>query len=472
MTRYVLRRLLLAIPVADRHHDGGVRHAAVDSRRSGARAGRRQSERRAQIERIREEFGLNRPLPVQYAYFLKSAVTLDFGDSLRTNQPVAGELRQFFGATIELSVAALIIALVVGIPRGRHRGDPSRHVARLRHDDRRPARHQHAGLLGRHRADLSAQLPARHLSRSAASSAPASSLDHITYAYVLDSLLTGNWPAFRSSLHHLLLPAFVLSTIPMAIIARMTRSSMLEVLGQDYLRTARAKGCEDRLVVARHALKNALIPVVTAIGLQFGGLLSGAFLTETVFGRPGLGRYVVAAIGARDYPAIQGTVLVVAVVVRPDQPAGRCGLRRHRPAHPLRLAQTAGPGTPSRGSLSRRDSRARNHGMASTPTSEPAPPGASPAPPPRNPPCWRRTCSTRAASAGLWRDAGRRLARDKAAMAGLLVVVLLVVVALPGPADRALPPQRSVVPDQAGTAERRASGWGPMSLAATSSAAS
>jgi ABC-type dipeptide/oligopeptide/nickel transport system permease component len=113
--------------------------------------------------------------------------------------------------------------------------------------------------------------------------------------------------------HHLLLPAFVLSTIPMAIIARMTRSSMLEVLGQDYLRTARAKGLEDRLVVIRHALKNALIPIVTAIGLQFGSLISGAFLTETVFGRPGLGRYVVAAIGARDYPAIQGTVLVVAV---------------------------------------------------------------------------------------------------------------------------------------------------------------
>ncbi|MBL8126333.1 MAG: ABC transporter permease, partial [Chloroflexia bacterium] len=126
--------------------------------------------------------------------------------------------------------------------------------------------------------------------------------------------LTRNWPAFWSSLHHLLLPAFVLATIPMAIIARMTRSSMLEVLGQDYLRTARAKGLKEQGIVVRHALKNALIPIVTAIGLQFGGLLSGAFLTETVFGRPGLGRYVVAAIGARDYPAIQGTVLVVAVV--------------------------------------------------------------------------------------------------------------------------------------------------------------
>jgi peptide/nickel transport system permease protein len=139
-------------------------------------------------------------------------------------------------------------------------------------------------------------------------------LRHITYGYVTDSILTGNWAAFRSSLYHLLLPAFVLSTIPMAIIARMARSSMLEVLGQEYLRTARAKGLVERAVIVRHALKNALIPVVTVIGLQFGGLLSGAFLTETVFARPGVGRYVVTAIGARDYPVIQATVLLVAVL--------------------------------------------------------------------------------------------------------------------------------------------------------------
>jgi peptide/nickel transport system permease protein len=138
-------------------------------------------------------------------------------------------------------------------------------------------------------------------------------LQHITYGYVVDSLLTGNWEALKSSLHHLLLPAIVLSTIPMAIVARLTRSSMLEVLGQDYLRTARAKGLTERFVVIRHALKNALIPIVTAIGLQFGALLSGAFLTETVFGRPGIGRYVVQAITARDYPVIQATVMVTAV---------------------------------------------------------------------------------------------------------------------------------------------------------------
>jgi peptide/nickel transport system permease protein len=139
-------------------------------------------------------------------------------------------------------------------------------------------------------------------------------LKHITYGYVTDSILTGNWPAFTSSVRHLALPAFVLSTIPMAIIARMTRSSMLEVLGQEYLRTARAKGLAERFVIVRHALKNALIPVVTVIGLQFGGLISGAFLTETVFARPGVGRYVVTAIGARDYPVIQAVALSVAVL--------------------------------------------------------------------------------------------------------------------------------------------------------------
>jgi len=312
LTRYVIRRLILALPVLL-----GIMTAVfimlqlIPGDPALALAGEKASVE--QVERIREEFGLNRPLPVQYAYFLKSAFTLDFGASLRTHQPVAGELRQFFGATIELSVAALIIALAIGIPAGviaaTFRGTPLDYGTML------------VALIGISTPVfwagivliyvLSFRLGIFPIGGIIATGIP---LERITDAYVLDSLLTRNWLAFRSSLHHLLLPAIVLSTIPMAIIARITRSSMLEVLGQDYLRTARAKGLKDRLVITRHALKNALIPVVTAIGLQFGGLLSGAFLTETVFGRPGLGRYVVAAIGARDYPAIQGTVLVVAIL--------------------------------------------------------------------------------------------------------------------------------------------------------------
>ncbi len=312
MTSYVLRRLLLAIPVLI-----GIMTAvflmlhAIPGDPALAMAGEKGTVE--SVERIREELGLNQPLPVQYAYFLKAAVTLDFGDSTRTNQPVAGEVRQFFGATIELSVAALIIALVVGIPAGviaaTHRGSSLDFGTMV------------VALIGISTPVFWAGIVLIYLLSFRLGIFPIGgiigtgiSLDHITYTYVLDSLLTGNGVALRSSLHHLLLPAIVLSTIPMAIIARLTRSSMLEVLGQDYLRTARAKGLEDRLVVVRHALKNALIPIVTAIGLQFGGLISGAFLTETVFGRPGLGRYVVAAIGARDFPAIQGTVLVVAVV--------------------------------------------------------------------------------------------------------------------------------------------------------------
>lgn len=312
MTRFIVRRILLALPVLL-----GIMTAVfillqlIPGDPALALAGEKASVE--QVERVREEFGLNRPLPVQYAYFLKSAFTLDFGASLRTHQPVATELRQFFGATMELSVAALCIALLIGIPTGviaaTHRAQPLDYGAML------------IALIGISTPVFWSGIVLIYLLSFRLGLFPIGGiigtgikLDRITDAYVLDSILTLNGPAFWSSLHHLLLPAFVLATIPMAIIARMTRSSMLEVLGQDYLRTARAKGLREQRIVVRHALKNALIPIVTAIGLQFGGLLSGAFLTETVFGRPGLGRYVVAAIGARDYPAIQGTVLVVAII--------------------------------------------------------------------------------------------------------------------------------------------------------------
>ncbi len=312
MTRYILHRLVLLLPVLL-----GIMTLvfvllqAIPGDPAIALAGEKASV--AQVERIRHEFGLDRPLPVQYAYFLKAAFTLDFGESLRTHQPVSQELRQFFGATIELSVTALVIALLVGVPIGivaaTYRYTPLDYGAML------------LALVGISTPVFWAGIVLIYLLSFRLGLFPIGGivgtdvdLRHITYGYVTDSLLTGNWPALRSSLHHLLLPAVVLSTIPMAIVARMTRSSMLEVLGQDYLRTARAKGLAERFVVLRHAVKNALIPVVTVIGLQFGGLLSGAFLTETVFGRPGIGRYVVTAITARDYPAIQGTVLVVAVV--------------------------------------------------------------------------------------------------------------------------------------------------------------
>ncbi len=312
MTGYILRRLALLVPVLL-----GIMTLVfvllqlIPGDPAIALAGEKASVE--QVARVRREFGLDRPLPVQYLAFIRAAFSLDFGDSLRTHQPVAGELRQFFGATMELTLASLLIAVAVGVPVGilaaTRQSSPLDYGAML------------LALVGISTPVFWAGIVLIYLLSFRLGLFPIGGivgtsieLRHLTYGYVTDSLLTSNWPALRSSLHHLLLPAIVLSTIPMAIIARMTRSSMLEILGQDYLRTARAKGLAERAVVLEHALKNGLIPVVTVIGLQFGGLLSGAFLTETVFGRPGIGRYVVTAIGARDYPAIQGTVLVVAVL--------------------------------------------------------------------------------------------------------------------------------------------------------------
>jgi peptide/nickel transport system permease protein len=143
---------------------------------------------------------------------------------------------------------------------------------------------------------------------------PGVEIETVTNLYVLDSILTSNWAALRDALHHLALPAIALSSIPTAIIARITRSAMLDVLGQDYIRTARAKGLRERVVVGRHALANALLPVVTVVGLQTGFLLSGAVLTETIFAWPGMGRWVVTAISSNDVPVVQGGVLVFATV--------------------------------------------------------------------------------------------------------------------------------------------------------------
>jgi peptide/nickel transport system permease protein len=312
MTRYILRRLVLVVPTLF-----GILTAVfvllqlIPGDPAIALAGEKATP--AQMEKIRDAYGLNQPLPVQYAYYIKAAATLDFGRSLRTNQPVSKELRQFFGATIELSIAALLVALLVGVPLGV--------LAATRRNTSLDYGSMIFALIGISTPVYWAGIVLIYLLSFRLGIFPIAGildsgikLRHITYGYVTDSILTGNWRALRSSLHHLLLPAFVLSTIPMAIVARMTRSSMLEVLGQDYLRTARAKGLRERLVILRHALKNALIPVVTVIGLQFGGLLSGAFLTETVFARPGVGRYVVTAIGARDYPVIQAVALLIAVL--------------------------------------------------------------------------------------------------------------------------------------------------------------
>jgi peptide/nickel transport system permease protein len=266
------------------------------------------------IERMREELGLNRPLPVQYVEFVSRIATLHLGRSIRTGGDIASELVTNFAPTIELSLAALFVALAVGLPAGVlaaiRRHSPIEYITMV------------GSLVGISMPVfwiglmliywLGAQAGWFPLSGTVSNTVD---IPAVTHFYTIDALLSGDPAAFGDVVWHLVLPAITLSTITMAIVSRMARSSMLEVLSSDYLTTARAKGLRESSVVMAHALKNALIPVVTVVGLQFGALLSGAVLTETVFGRVGVGRYVVTAIGARDYPVVQGTVIVVALFV-------------------------------------------------------------------------------------------------------------------------------------------------------------
>jgi peptide/nickel transport system permease protein len=266
------------------------------------------------IERMREELGLNRPLPVQYVEFLSRTATLQLGRSIRTGGNIANELVTNFAPTIELSLAALLVALVVGLPAGI--------LAAVRRHSLIEYLTMFGSLVGISMPVFWIGLMLIYWLGAQAGWFPLSGtvsntidIPVVTHFYTIDALLSGEPAAFGDVVWHLVLPAITLSTITMAIVSRMARSSMLEVLSSDYLTTARAKGLREYSVVVRHALKNALIPVVTVVGLQFGALLSGAVLTETVFGRVGVGRYVVTAISARDYPVVQGTVIVVALFV-------------------------------------------------------------------------------------------------------------------------------------------------------------
>jgi len=267
-----------------------------------------------EIERLRQELGLNEPLPVQYVQFITHTATLQLGRSIRTGGDISRELVTNFAPTIELSLAALFIALVVGLPAGI--------LAAIRRHSIIEYITMLFSLTGISMPVfwiglmlilwLGAQAGWFPLSGTITNTID---VPPVTHFYTIDTLLTGDFSAFTDVLWHLVLPSITLSTVTMAIVSRMARSSMLEVLSSDYLVTARAKGLREQAVVMSHALKNALIPVVTVIGLQTGALLSGAVLTETVFGRVGVGRYVVTAIGARDYPVVQATVLIVAAFV-------------------------------------------------------------------------------------------------------------------------------------------------------------
>lgn len=262
---------------------------------------------------IRHQLGLDRPLWEQYGMFLAGVLRGDFGTSLRTHNPAWQEVMRAFPVTIQLALASLTMAVVVGIAVGIisavRRGTWVDTIAML------------VALFGVSMPVFWTGLMLMLLFGRYWPVLPVSglidsqfTLSRITGIPVMDAILSGDWQLIWSSLRHLVLPAITLATVPIAMIARMTRSSILEVLNQDYIRTARAKGVSERWVLLRHAFKPGLIPVVTVIGLQMGLLLSGAILTETIFGLPGLGQLAVVSILYRDYTVTQALALLTAVI--------------------------------------------------------------------------------------------------------------------------------------------------------------
>ncbi len=264
------------------------------------------------LAQLRESMGLNEPLHIQFIDFFKGLLRFDLGRSIMSNNPVMAEISVRFPATLELSFFAIVFAVVVGIPAGifaaTHQNSLFDNFSMLIAliGVSMPIFWLGLMLIWLFAVNLGWLPPSSRLSVGI-------NLEYITNILFIDSIIQMNWAALKDVLSHLILPAIALGTIPMAIIARMTRSSMLEVLKQDYIRTAYSKGLQDRVVVYKHALKNAFIPIITVVGLQFGVLLGGAVLTETIFSWPGLGKYLVDAIYARDFPVVQGGILFFAI---------------------------------------------------------------------------------------------------------------------------------------------------------------
>ncbi|MEP0918736.1 ABC transporter permease [Leptolyngbya sp. DQ-M1] len=314
MSQYILRRLLGLVPVLF-----GITLAVflllrlIPGDPAIVLAGERATPE--QIAALRTQLGLDRPLWLQYFAFVGNLLQLKLGNSILSGIPVIDEIRSRWAATFELSIAAILIAIILGIPAGIIAA-----VQKNRWQDQVTI----AGSL------LGVSLPVywlgllliylfsitlRWLPPSGRISVETGfNFQPITGFYLLDTVLRLNAPALIDVIAHLILPALTLGTIPLAIVARITRSAMLDVLSQDYIRTARAKGLSNYLVILRHALKNALLPINTTIGLQFGTLLGGAILTETIFSWSGIGSWIYEGILARDYPVVQGGVVFVAIV--------------------------------------------------------------------------------------------------------------------------------------------------------------
>lgn len=266
------------------------------------------------IQAATQKWGLDKPLPEQYLIYLKNLLQGDLGTSFKTKNPVASDLKNFLPATIELSIGSFIFAILIGLPLGIISAvksgsfvDQFTRVFSLLGASMPPFWSGLLVLFVFYYKLRWAPGPGRINSRLGAP-------ESFTGLFVFDSLIQGNMPAFWDSLSHLILPSIILGWFTLALIARITRSSMLEALQQDYIRTARAKGLAEKWVVLSHALRNALIPLVTLVGLAFAGLMSGAIMTETIFSWPGIGRYAVESAANLDYPAITGTTLLIAII--------------------------------------------------------------------------------------------------------------------------------------------------------------
>ena len=313
MLRFVVRRLLQLIPIlfglsiivfAWVHAlPGGPAEGLLGERSTPAR-----------VAQVRHEYGLDRPLYVQYGSYMQKTLSLDFGQSIATQRSVKSEIRRRFPATVELALGALIFAIGAGIPLGflaaKRVGGAPDHLSM-------------AGSL------LGISVPVFFLAYllkyvfavklgwlpSIGRLSPTRQVHHPTGFYVLDAIVTADPATLWDAIRHLVLPALALGTIPLAIITRITRAAVLEVTDEDYVRTAEAKGLTARVVNSRHIFRNAMLPVVTILGLQTGLLLSGAVLTEVVFSWGGMGSFLYQGIIDRDFPVIEGGVLFVAVVV-------------------------------------------------------------------------------------------------------------------------------------------------------------
>ena len=265
------------------------------------------------MKNLTEKLGLNDPWYVQFFDYIKGLLTGDLGESLRTKREIAEEIWPYLAATFELAIFAIIIAVIVGMNAGIisawFQNSWFDYIAMV------------VALIGVSMPIFWLGLMEQWIFSIQLDWLPTSGRQEvrdpvkaITNFYVIDTLIQGRFDQFWVVVKHLILPGIALATIPMAIIARMTRASMLEVMRSDYIRTARAKGQKMFVVIYKHALKNALIPVLTVIGLQLGMLLGGAILTETIFSWPGIGRYIYEAIGYRDYPVIQSGILIIAFI--------------------------------------------------------------------------------------------------------------------------------------------------------------